>query len=152
MTENIYIEFTNLNKQFSHISKKFLYAAAIFSVCNFEKSYKPLAQICYLCDCHIKHFLKKVRYLPLSYDFEFSSIIETFLQPLNLPFSKLCTISSKSVEISSDTDFAPKTCIAIAAYLYLKENKVKTSIPKLSKKLGISSMSMYRCLNRLTLK
>ena len=88
----------------------------------------------------------------MSYDFEFSSLVETFLQPLNLPFSKLSTISFRAGEISSETDFAPKTCIAISAYLYLKENKEKTSIPKLSTKLGISSMSMYRCLNRLTLK
>ena len=88
----------------------------------------------------------------MSYNFEFSSIIENFLLPLDLPFSKLTTITSKSVEISSHTDFAPKTCIAIATYLYLKENKVKTSIPKLSKLLGVSSMSMYRCLNRLTIK
>ena len=105
-----------------------------------------------MCECNIKQLVKKLKYLPLSYNFEFSGIIESFLQPLNLSFSKLSKINLEAIKISSETDFAPKTCIAIAAYLYLKENKEKISIPKLSTKLGVSSMSMYRCLNRLTVK
>ena len=150
--ENIYTEFLKIANQFFYIPKKILFAAAIFSTCNFDKNYKSLAQICYVCECKIKHFVKKLKYLPLSFNFEFSCIIESFLHPLNLPFSKLSIINSKAIKISSKTDFAPKTCIAIAAYLYLKENKVKTSIPKLSARLGVSSMSMYRCLNRIDLK
>ena len=51
--------------------------------------------------------------------------------------------------ITQNTDFSPKTCIAVATYLYLKEQKLKISIPKLSKQLNVSSMSMYRCLNKL---
>ena len=74
---------------------------------------------------------------------------ENILQELQLGFVATEEINKKVFFITQNSDFSPKTCIAVASYLYLKENNLKISIPKLSKQLNVSSMSMYRCLNKL---
>ena len=73
---------------------------------------------------------------------------ENILQELELDFAATKKINQKVFLITQETDFSPKTCIAVATYLYLKDNNLKISIPKLSKQLNVSSMSMYRCLKK----
>ena len=87
--------------------------------------------------------------MPLTHQIEFTSMTEQLLQSLNINFMQATEINKKVMEINEKTDFSPKTCIAVATYLYLKDNSKYVSIPKLSKELKVSSMSMYRCLKRI---
>ena len=46
--------------------------------------------------------------------------------------------------------YAPKTLLAACAYMFLrKNNKLSLSVKNLAKLLGVSVMSVYRCIKAL---
>ena len=78
-----------------------------------------------------------------------SSMSEYFLKPLNLSYKELKEIK-KLVEINDVLTYAPKTILVACAYMFLrKQNKQSPSIKKLAKLLGVSVMSVYRCVAAL---
>ena len=147
--EKIVCKYEKLKTEYLNVAQAYLIAASIYSICNKENCSKSLNDICFVCNCSVKKFLKKTRYLPLTHIFDITSMTESILQELKLGFVATKTINEKVFLITQQTDFSPKTCIAVATYLYLKDNNFKISIPKLSKQLNVSSMSMYRCLKKI---
>ena len=78
-----------------------------------------------------------------------SSMIEYFLKPLNLTFKELEEIK-KIVERNDVLTYAPKTLLTSCAYIFLRnKNKQSPSVKKLANILGISVMSVYRCVAAL---
>ena len=78
-----------------------------------------------------------------------SSMSEYFLKPLNLTFKELTEVK-KLVEKNDVLTYAPKTLLASCAYMFLRsKNKQNLSVKKLAKLLGISVMSVYRCIAAL---
>ena len=77
---------------------------------------------------------------------------EYFLKPLDLCFNVIKEIESE-VAKNDMLSFAPKTLITACAYLFLRNNmKNKLSIQKIAKLLGVSVMSVYRCVDALKKK
>ena len=78
-----------------------------------------------------------------------SSMSEYFLNPLNLSYNELKEIN-KIVQNNAILTFSPKTLLASCAYMYLRSNnKQCLSVKNLAKLLGISVMSIYRCLKTI---
>ena len=78
-----------------------------------------------------------------------SSMSEYFLKPLNLTFKELEEIK-KIVEENEVLTYAPKTVLASCAYVFLRnKTKQKYSIKKIANLLGVSVMSVYRCVAAL---
>ena len=78
-----------------------------------------------------------------------SSMIEYFLTPLNLTFKELTEVK-KLVEKNDNLSYAPKTLLASCAYMFLRNNnKQNHSVKKLAQTLGVSVMSVYRCIAAL---
>ena len=78
-----------------------------------------------------------------------SSMSEYFLKPLNLTFKEVEEIK-KLVEKNDVLTFAPKTLLASCAYMFLRnKNKDTLSVKNLAKVLGVSVMSVYRCIAAL---
>ena len=77
---------------------------------------------------------------------------EYFLKPLELCYNVIKKIKSE-VAKNDMLSFAPKTLITACAYLFLRNNiKNKLSIQKIAKLLGVSVMSVYRCVDALKKK
>ena len=78
-----------------------------------------------------------------------TSMSEYFLKPLNLSYKDIQEIN-RLVEINEILTFAPKTLLTSCAYSFLrKNNKQNLSVKNLSKLLGVSVMSVYRCIKAL---
>ena len=78
-----------------------------------------------------------------------SSMSEYFLKPLNLSYKNIKEIN-ELVEKNDILSYAPKTILASCAYMFLrKNNKQNLSVKKLAKILGVSVMSVYRCVAAL---
>ena len=75
-----------------------------------------------------------------------SSMSEYFLKPLNLTFKDVEEIK-KIVDENEVLTYAPKTLLVSCAYIFLRnKNKQSYSIKKLANFLGVSVMSVYRCV------
>ena len=78
-----------------------------------------------------------------------SSMSEYFLKPLDLSYKNLQEIN-KLIEDNDVLTYAPKTLIASCAYMFLRKmNKQNLSVKKLANLLGVSVMSVYRCITAL---
>ena len=78
-----------------------------------------------------------------------SSMSEYFLKPLNLSFKEIEEIK-KIVEENDVLTFAPKTLLTSCAYIFLRnKNKQSPSVKKIANVLGVSVMSVYRCVAAL---
>ena len=78
-----------------------------------------------------------------------SSMSEYFLKPLNLSYKNIKEIN-ELVEKNDILSYAPKTILASCAYMFLrKNNKQNLSVKNLAKILGVSVMSVYRCVAAL---
>ena len=78
-----------------------------------------------------------------------TSMSEYFLKPLNLSYKEIQEIN-KLIESNDVLTYAPKTLITSCAYMFLrKENKKEYSVKKLANLLGVSVMSIYRCISAL---
>ena len=74
---------------------------------------------------------------------------EYFLKPLNLSYKNIKEIN-ELVEKNDILSYAPKTILASCAYMFLrKNNKQNISVNNLAKILGVSVMSVYRCVAAL---
>ena len=83
-----------------------------------------------------------------------SLMCEYFLHVMNLPFKHLEEIRKMVEKLETRYVFSQKTLIASCAYIYLRNQaniskKMKISISRLAKQLGISSMAMYRCVQKI---
>ena len=78
-----------------------------------------------------------------------TSMSEYFLKPLNLTYKEIKEIN----QLVMDNDiltYAPKTILASCAYMFLKKTKKQNfSVKKLANLLGVSVMSVYRCVAAL---
>ena len=78
-----------------------------------------------------------------------SSMSEYFLKPLNLSYKEIQEIN-KIIEENEILSYAPKTLLAASAYMFLRKNgKQCFSVKNLATTLGVSVMSVYRCLKAL---
>lgn len=78
-----------------------------------------------------------------------SSMSEYFFKPLNLSYKEIQEIN-KLVEDNDILSYAPKTLLAACAYTFLrKNNKQSFSVKNLANLLGVSVMSVYRCIKAL---
>ena len=82
-----------------------------------------------------------------------SKMCEYFLKPLQLQYKEITEIKKK-VEENEMLSFAPRTLIAACTYLFLRnvKKRCKLSVQKISNLLGVSFMSVYRCINALNKK
>ena len=78
-----------------------------------------------------------------------TSMSEYFLKPLNLSYNEIKEINTL-VEKNDILTYAPKTLLASCAYMFLRNNnKQSPSVKKIANLLGISVMSVYRCITAL---
>ena len=71
---------------------------------------------------------------------------EYFLQPLQLTYQEMMTIEEKLEKIENSS-FAPRTLLAACAYAFLKETRaLYPSVKNTARVLGVSVMSLCRCL------
>ena len=78
-----------------------------------------------------------------------SSMSEYFLKPLNLTFQEIKEIK-KIVDKNDILTYAPKTILASSAYCFLRnKNRQSPSVKKIANLLGVSVMSVYRCVAAL---
>ena len=76
-------------------------------------------------------------------------IAEYFLQPLQLTYQEMTTIEEK-LDKNENSSFAPRTLLAACAYAFLKETRaLYPSVKNTARVLGVSVMSLYRCLKSL---
>ena len=74
---------------------------------------------------------------------------EYFLQPLQLTYQEITTIEEK-LDKNENSSFAPRTLLAACAYAFLKETRaLYPSVKNTARVLGISVMSLHRCLKSL---
>ena len=74
---------------------------------------------------------------------------EYFLQPLQLNYQEMTTIKEK-LNKNENSSFAPRTLLAACAYAFLKETRTLfPSVKNTARILGVSVMSLYRCLKSL---
>ena len=74
---------------------------------------------------------------------------EYFLQPLQLTYQEMTTIEEK-LDKNENGSFAPRTLLAACAYAFLKETRaLYPSVKNMARVLGVSVMSLYRCLKSL---
>ena len=74
---------------------------------------------------------------------------EYFLQPLQLNYQEMTTIKEK-LNKNENSSFAPRTLLAACAYAFLKETRaLYPSVKNTARILGVSVMSLYRCLKSL---
>ncbi len=74
---------------------------------------------------------------------------EYFLQPLQLTYQEMMTIEEK-LDKNENSSFAPRTLLAACAYAFLKETRsIYPSVKNTARVLGVSVMSLYRCLKSL---
>ena len=78
-----------------------------------------------------------------------TSMSEYFLKPLNLSYKDIQEINNE-VKNNEVLTYAPKTILASCAYMFLKNNKKQNiSVQKIANLLGVSVMSVYRCITAL---
>ena len=78
-----------------------------------------------------------------------SSMSEYFLKPLDLSYKDIQEIKKLVVKNEALT-YAPKTLLAACAYMFLRnKNKLSLSVKKLAEVLGVSVMSIYRCISAI---
>ena len=74
---------------------------------------------------------------------------EYFLQPLHLNYQEMVAIKKK-LDKNENSSFAPRTLLAACAYAFLKETRaLYPSVKNTARILGVSVMSLYRCLKSL---
>ena len=74
---------------------------------------------------------------------------EYFLKPLNLSYKEIQEIN-KLIKDNEVLTYAPKTLLAACAYMFLRnKNKQSFSVKKIAELLGVSVMSIYRCISAL---
>ena len=79
-----------------------------------------------------------------------TSMSEYFLTPLNLTFQDIQEVN-KMVDNNDILPYAPKTLLATCAYMFLRNNsKQNYSVKSIAKLLGVSVMSVYRCISAIT--
>ena len=95
-----------------------------------------------------------------------SLMCEYFLKGLNLPFKDVESIRKRVCYYERKVVFSPQVIIAACAYTFLRKNKTSFSISSgggknlksrptfagMAKELGISSMSLNRCVKRINNK
>ena len=71
---------------------------------------------------------------------------EYFLQPLQLNYQEMVAIEEK-LEKNENSSFATRTLLAACVYAFLKETRaLYPSVKNTARILGVSVMSLYRCL------
>ena len=74
---------------------------------------------------------------------------EYFLQPLQLNYQEMAAIEEK-LDKNENSSFAPRTLLAACAYAFLKETRtLYPRVKNAARILGVSVMSLYRCLKSL---
>ena len=74
---------------------------------------------------------------------------EYFLQPLQLNYQEMVAIEEK-LDKNENSSFAPRTLLPACAYAFLKETRaLYPSVKNTARILGVSVMSLYRCLKSL---
>ena len=74
---------------------------------------------------------------------------EYFLQPLQLNYQEMAAIEEK-LDKNENSSFAPRTLLAACTYDFLKETRaLYPSVKNTARILGVSVMSLYRCLKSL---
>ena len=75
-----------------------------------------------------------------------SSMSEYFLKPLDLCYQEIREIK-QMIDDNDILTYAPKTLLASCAYVFLRnKDKKKFSVEEIAELLGVSVMSIYRCL------
>ena len=78
-----------------------------------------------------------------------TNMSEYFLKPLNLSYKDINEINIL-VEKNDFLTYAPKTILASCAYMFLRKNNEQIiSVKNLAKLLGVSVMSVYRCIKAI---
>ena len=128
------------------IPRDYLMGSAIYSTLNALGCSFDLEKICYLCNISSKRLWKYMNFLGVDDTFSFA-FAEQFLQELSLPYSAITQIRVVAEKVLGA--YSPRTILASLCYIYLRNTDRKISLPKLTKLLGVSQMSCYRCLKSI---
>ena len=112
---------------------------------------QPLSYLCKLTNVNVK---KVWHYLKTNDSFYRPNLMcEFLLNPLNLSFKDVGKIRTVVKQLEREFVFSPKTLIASCSYIFLRERNIKLEIPisqsRLAKQLGISPMTIYRCVKKI---
>ena len=126
--------------------RNYMMGAAIYSTLNRFGCSQDIELICYLCNISSKRLWKYMSEVPVDHTFHYD-FAENYLQILKLPYRIICEIKRRADLIEGS--YNPRTVCAAMAYNYLKTTPQKMSLNKLTKQLGVSQMSVYRCLKSI---
>lgn len=76
-------------------------------------------------------------------------IVELALCPLALPYNDVNQIRTIIKENYDKLPYSPRTVVATAAYLYLKDTPHHQSLTNIAKALDVSVMSLHRCKTKM---
>ena len=151
--------YKNPQNQSKKYNKQGLIVMAIYQTLNELNMPRPMSHLCqeagikssvvwYWMKMYFKNEKKKDHEVLI----DSLKMCEYFLKPLDLCYNDMKEIESE-VGKNDMLSFSPKTLITACAYLFLRNNmKNKLSIQKIAKLLGVSVMSVYRCVDTLKKK
>ncbi len=122
-----------------------------------EKIPRPISHLCQEVDINPKtvwRWIKLYRQdlavtIKTENSIKAKDMAEYFLQPLQLTYQEMSSIKEK-LDKNENSSFAPRTLLAACAYAFLKETKNPyPSVKNTARVLGVSVMSLYRCLKSL---
>ena len=148
--------YQNPQNQSRKYNKQGLIVLAIYQTLNKLNMSRPMSHLCQEAGIHpgtVWFWMKKYFSNEKKENYEVitnsSVMCEYFLKPLELTYKEIKKIKKKVLK-NDELTFAPKTLITACAYMLLRNNnKNKLSIQKTAKLLGVSVMSVYRCVNAL---
>ena len=122
-----------------------------------EKIPRPISHLCQEVDINPKmvwHWIKSYRQdstntIRTENSIKAKDMAEYFLRPLQLNYQEMTAIEEK-LDKNENSSFAPRTLLAACAYAFLKETRaLYPSVKNTARILGVSVMSLYRCLKSL---
>ena len=149
--------YTNPQNQSKKYNKQGLIVMAIYQTLNEMNIPRPMSHLCQAAGIKsstVWHWMKMYFKNEKTKDHEVLidslKMCEYFLKPLDLCYNVIKEIKNEVAKYDM-LSFAPKTLITACAYLFLRRNNIKNklSIQKIAKLLGVSVMSVYRCVDEL---
>ena len=138
--------------------KKGLIVMAVYNGLMIENVPRPVSHLCQELEVHPKIVWRWIKlYKSVKSEIKTAQtryvkatdMCEYFLKPLNLTYKEIQNVQER-IKRNENSSFAPKTLTAACAYTFLKETRAQfPSVRDLSRLLGISVMSVYRCCKTL---